>query len=93
MKRIQVPNPVPIACAIGTPNCVNSITPIATETTAMQKSTNPSRGADPVFASGISSDFAACSPAGAPDVGDAAEGFDSSCLLIVFYAANRFVSD
>jgi hypothetical protein len=93
MKRIHAPTPAPADAGIDSPNCVNSITEIAADTTAMQRSTKPSRHLGWRFASSTGSDLAAVSPAGGPAVAGAVEGFDSSCLLIAFYAANRFVSD
>jgi hypothetical protein len=65
---------------------------MAADTAAMQRSKKPSRGPDRRFASSADAGFSTGSPA-APVGVAAIEDFDSSCLLIVFYAANRFVSD
>ena len=97
MKTAQAPTPAIADTGRDNPNCVNNIVAIAADTMAMQRSTKPSRRADAGFASVIG----AVSTAGAgvssgvatPGPEDAAGGLELSRLLIVFYAANRFVSD
>jgi hypothetical protein len=59
----------------------------------MQRSTKPSRRFGWRFISSTGSGLDAISAAVGAAGAEAAEGFDSSCLLIVFYAANRFVFD